>query len=89
MKDVGTLTIKTEFNKNSKTVDISFADTGVGINDEGLKRIFDPFYTAKDDGTGLGLTIAHQIISSHKGKIDVKSELGKGTMFIISLPEKG
>ncbi len=88
MEEGGDLTIKTDFNKNMKVLNISFADTGIGITDEGLKKIFDPFYTAKTGGTGLGLTIAHQIISSHKGRIDVKTELGKGTTFTISLPGK-
>ncbi|MCG2711550.1 MAG: ATP-binding protein, partial [Candidatus Omnitrophica bacterium] len=84
----GDLTIKTDFNKNTKVLNISFADTGTGISEEGLKKVFDPFYTAKASGTGLGLTIAHQIISSHQGKIDVKSEMGQGATFTISLPEK-
>ncbi len=88
MEDGGDLTIKTDFNKSTKVLNVSFVDTGIGISEEGLKKIFDPFYTAKASGTGLGLTIAHQIISSHKGRIDVKSELGKGTTFAISLPEK-
>ena len=88
MEDGGDLTIKTDFNKDTKVLNITFADTGIGISDVGLKKIFDPFYTARASGTGLGLTIAHQIISSHQGKIDVKSEVGQGTTFIISLPDK-
>ena len=88
MENGGNLTISTGFNKDTKVINISFADTGVGISADGLKKIFDPFYTAKAIGTGLGLTITHQIIASHKGKIDVKSELGEGTVFTINLPEK-
>ncbi len=88
MEEGGDLTIKTDFNKNTRVLNILFIDTGIGISPEGLKKIFDPFYTAKAGGTGLGLTIAHQIILSHNGKIDVKSELGQGTTFTISLPEK-
>lgn len=88
MEDGGNLTIKTDFNKNTKVLSIVFSDTGIGISEEGMKKIFDPFYTSKASGTGLGLTITHQIISSHKGRIDVKSEIGQGTTFKVSLPEK-
>lgn len=88
MEDGGDLTIKTSFNKSTKVLNIVFSDTGIGISDEGQKKIFDPFYTAKASGTGLGLTISHQIISSHQGRINVKSEMGQGTTFTISLPEK-
>ncbi len=88
MEDGGDLTIKTSFNKSTKVLNIAFSDTGIGISDEGQKKIFDPFYTAKASGTGLGLTISHQIISSHQGRINVKSEMGQGTTFTISLPEK-
>jgi signal transduction histidine kinase len=63
-------------------------DTGNGIPKENLERIFDPFFTTKPvgEGTGLGLTISHKIVEEHSGFIDVKSEPGKGTSFIITLP---
>ena len=72
----------------SKTVEIEFSDTGEGISEENMARIFDPFFTTKDTnkGTGLGLSICHGIIKEHGGSIDVKSEKGKGTTFIVTLP---
>jgi len=88
MENVGNLTIKTEYKPDIKTAKVIFADTGSGIDANNLAKIFDPFFTAKPGGTGLGLTITHQIISTHKGKIDVESKIDKGTKFIISFPIK-
>ncbi|MFH2034187.1 MAG: ATP-binding protein, partial [Candidatus Margulisiibacteriota bacterium] len=62
------------------------SDSGHGIAPDHLKKLFDPFFTTKYAGTGLGLTISHSIIDGHRGSIDVKSELGKGTTFKVSLP---
>lgn len=67
-------------------VDISFADTGEGIDADELKRIFEPFFTTKGDGTGLGLAIAQKIIETHGGSISVVSEKGNGTRFLVRLP---
>jgi signal transduction histidine kinase len=65
---------------------ISIRDSGVGIAAEDLANIFDPFFTSKTRGSGLGLTAAHRIISDHSGEITVSSELGKGTEVRIALP---
>jgi len=65
---------------------ITIRDDGIGIESRNLKKIFDPYFTTKKDGNGLGLTICHSIIKKHGGVIDVKSEIGKGTSFIIYLP---
>mgnify|MGYP001041342276 CR=1 FL=1 len=65
---------------------VSVTDTGPGIAGDLLARIFDPFYSTRDDGTGLGLTIVHRIIDQHGGRIDVESEPGSGTRFAIALP---
>ena len=67
---------------------ISIADSGAGIPEERLSKIFEPFFTTKDigKGTGLGLAISHGIIENHQGTIEVKSEMGKGTVFVIQLP---
>ncbi len=69
-------------------VKIEFADTGCGIPEEDLSRIFEPFFTTKqrEKGTGLGLAVSYQIIQEHNGSISVKSEVGKGTAFTITLP---
>jgi signal transduction histidine kinase len=79
----GKLTIKTE--EDSQFYIITIADTGVGIEQEDLKHIFDPFFTKKEKGTGLGLAITQRIIEKHGGKIDVESKINQGTIFTIQL----
>jgi len=68
-------------------IKISISDTGKGIPPNILHKIFDPFFTTKPKGIGLGLSITYQIIKKHGGTIKVESELGKGTSFVINLPE--
>jgi len=65
---------------------LCFADSGIGMDKETQNRIFEPYYTTKVTGTGLGLTMVYKIIKEFGGNIDVKSEVGKGTIFTISLP---
>jgi signal transduction histidine kinase len=65
---------------------INIEDTGVGMTEEQSRKIFDPFYTTKENGTGLGLSICYSIIENHQGKINVTSIINKGTIFEISLP---
>jgi signal transduction histidine kinase len=67
---------------------ITISDTGVGISQENLDKIFSPFFTTKETGTGLGLAEVQKVIQAHQGSIEVKSELNKGTSFIIKLPLK-
>lgn len=67
-------------------LEITIDDTGSGIAPEDRARVFDPFFTTKKEGTGLGLPIAHRIIESHRGTIDLVSEPGEGTTFIVILP---
>jgi PAS domain S-box-containing protein len=83
----GDITIATR-RLGEDAVQISIADTGKGIAPEHLNRIFEPFFTTKPvgKGTGLGLSIAWGIINKHHGKIEVASEVGKGTTFTITLP---
>jgi Signal transduction histidine kinase len=66
---------------------IKFIDTGVGIPKENLKKLFTPFFTTKEKGkgVGLGLAVCYGIIQRHKGKIEVESEVGKGTTFTIKI----
>jgi signal transduction histidine kinase len=67
---------------------ITVLDTGCGIAPEHLPNIFRPFYTTKGNGTGLGLSLARQIAEEHHGRIEVTSEVGKGTQFLVILPLK-
>ena len=67
-------------------VQVEISDTGIGIPEEELDKIFTPFFTTRAKGSGLGLAISHQIIQEHEGTIDVKSVEKKGTTFIINLP---
>ncbi len=71
---------------SEKAAVISVEDNGPGIPETVLKKIFQPFFTTKEEGTGLGLSIASRIIEEHRGGLDVRSEEGKGTTFIITLP---
>ena len=85
----GEITIKTRsFVKpgGESYIQIEFTDNGRGIPAEHLEDIFTPFFTTKDKGSGLGLSISHQIVQDHRGYIDVESELNKGTSFFINLP---
>lgn len=87
MAGKGTLRITTRLN-TVNTVRISISDTGKGIERSYLQHIFEPFFTTKEpgQGTGLGLSIAYGIVREHNGTIDVESEPGRGTTFIITLP---
>jgi two-component system NtrC family sensor kinase len=69
-------------------VEISIVDTGCGIPEENLRRIFDPFFTSKDvgKGTGLGLSVSHGIVEAHGGLIEVESKVGEGSTFRVFLP---
>ncbi|MHB8880659.1 MAG: PAS domain S-box protein [Thermodesulfovibrionales bacterium] len=90
MEDSGTLSVETA-EKDGRVV-VSIEDTGCGIPEEHLGRIFDPFFTLKGGkgGTGLGLSIANKIIGNHKGEISVSSEEGRGSLFTITFTaEKG
>jgi len=85
----GEITVKTRsFVKpgGEPYIQIEFTDNGRGIPAEHLEDIFTPFFTTKDKGSGLGLSISHQIVQDHRGYIDVESELNKGTSFFINLP---
>ncbi len=70
----------------ASTLSISVADTGCGIPDGEREKIFNLYFSTKQNGTGLGLALVHQIVAQHSGTIDVKSSLGKGTIITIDLP---
>jgi len=86
MPEGGELTISAS-EKSGGIISIVVEDTGTGIEPSELAHIFEPFYTTKKGGSGLGLPIVHRIIEDHGGKISVESEKGKGTKFIIDLPK--
>jgi PAS domain S-box-containing protein len=72
--------------KQRNYVEISIKDSGIGIPEQYLAKIFDPYFTTKDKGSGLGLATSYSIIKNHGGLIDVKSNLGEGTTFFVYLP---
>ncbi len=88
MPNGGQLTITTSYDRESNRVVIRVSDTGVGISEENLKKIFEPFFTTKEKGkgTGLGLSMTYGVVKRHGGTIDVRSNVGEGTEFIITLP---
>lgn len=84
MPEGGVLTIRTE--KKGDYVRLQVIDTGIGIPPEYLDKIFEPYFTTKEFGSGLGLTIVYKIVKEHQGEITVDSEPGKGTVFTIKFP---
>lgn len=93
MPEGGCLTVGTRCRRdsqgNDQAVEVSIADNGVGISDEHLEHLFEPFYTTKPQGTGLGLAISAHIVTQHAGRISVESSVGKGSLFTIVLPLNG
>jgi hypothetical protein len=85
-KEGGVLTITTQADENNMIITI--ADNGTGMDEATKKRVFEPFFTTKDvgEGTGLGLSIVYKTITKHNGKIQVNTQPGIGTEFILTLP---
>jgi signal transduction histidine kinase len=86
MENGGTLFIRTGLLEETNEVAIEFGDTGPGISAKAMHNIFNPYYTTKPRGTGLGLPITNRIIKAHKGKIELKNKEGGGALFTIKLP---
>ena len=86
----GTVTLEEDviIERHGETAIIRIGDTGPGIPESIRGRVFQPFFTTKDEGTGLGLSIAARIIEEHGGRLNVTSEDGKGASFVIALPKK-
>jgi signal transduction histidine kinase len=78
--------LRVAIRSSEQSVVITVSDSGSGIPQESIEKIFEPFYTTKDKGTGLGLAIVYNIIKKHNGDITIESEAGKGTTFTITLP---
>jgi two-component system nitrogen regulation sensor histidine kinase NtrY len=85
MPNGGTLTLRTRRSDGKMRVEVG--DTGSGLMPEECERIFTPYYTSKQHGTGLGLAIVQSVVSDHGGRISVQSEPGRGTTFVIELPD--
>jgi PAS domain S-box-containing protein len=86
MSSGGKMNLSGMLDSSRKEYIIRIEDSGPGIPEENLPRIFQPYFTTKEKGTGLGLAIAYRIINDHKGKIEVESKTGKGTTFTVRLP---
>lgn len=80
----GTLTI--EVQHDGEMIEVMIADTGHGIAPDIIEQIFDPFFTTKPNGTGLGLSVSYGIVQSHQGTIEARSQVGKGSQFVVRLP---
>ena len=89
MPGSGSLKIKTEEDKEEGNIEISIADTGEGIPEENMEKIFEPLFTTKPRGVGLGLSLCKKYVEAHGGKIEVESEVGKGSTFTVKLPVSG
>jgi len=89
MEEGGLLFIETkqvQLEEQKKFIKINISDTGCGIREDDLNKIFEPFFTRKERGTGLGLSIVYHLVEGYKGKIEIDSEEGKGTKCLVWLP---
>jgi len=80
----GEVAISIESDGNERTIEVR--DNGRGIDPDKLDKIFEPFFTTRQKGTGLGLALVYKTVQEHGGEIDVDSEVGQGTRFVITLP---
>lgn len=85
----GQLTLSGQASGDDQWVQLSIRDSGVGIPSEDINKLFDPFFSTREGGIGLGLSIVHRIIDEHQGRIEVESSPGKGTVFTLWLPIRG
>jgi len=86
--DRGTVTVRSRKHPDRNNISVEVVDNGCGIDKDNIKKIFEPFFSTKTNGTGLGLAVSYGIIKNHQGKIRVTSAPGKGTRFLIELPLK-
>jgi two-component system, NtrC family, sensor histidine kinase HydH len=88
MENGGVLTIRTYLTDEAKEVAIEFGDTGPGISSKAMHNIFNPYYTTKPRGTGLGLPITNRIIKAHRGRVELRNKDTGGALFTIKLPAR-
>jgi signal transduction histidine kinase len=86
MPEGGQLGLRGQVSEDDQWIQLFIQDSGIGIPTEDINKLFDPFFSTKEGGIGLGLSIAHRIIDQHHGKIEVESVPGKGTLFTFWLP---
>ncbi|KPK29656.1 MAG: hypothetical protein AMK69_05900 [Nitrospira bacterium SG8_3] len=86
IEENGVITIKSYVNPNRKIVGVTVTDTGAGIPPDDMAKIFEPFFSTKSNGTGLGLAVSYGIVQKHHGNIQVSSRLGEGTCFTVEIP---
>jgi two-component system NtrC family sensor kinase len=84
----GRLAVETALVEDGRWVEVAFQDSGPGIPPDHLSKIFDPFFTTKERGTGLGLSVVYGIVERHGGKVEIGTELGKGTRVMLRLPPR-
>ncbi|MFC1478620.1 ATP-binding protein [Candidatus Margulisiibacteriota bacterium] len=82
----GELIVSGEVNDDTNRLHIRVSDTGIGISEERIAHVFEPFYTTRHEGTGLGLAITHKLIEDHDGTISVESKINQGTTFTVTFP---
>mgnify|MGYP001819526699 FL=1 len=86
VEDHGRVSVKSTLDSEKNRIETEIADNGCGISVENVKKIFEPFYTTRANGTGLGLAVSYGIIENHRCNIRVFSKLGEGTRFVIDFP---
>jgi signal transduction histidine kinase len=86
MPEGGRLKLSGKIPTGNQWIQLSIQDSGIGIPPEDMDKLFDPFFSNREGGIGLGLSIAHRIIDQHHGRIEVESTPDKGTLFTIWLP---
>ena len=86
IQDKGVITIRSRWDQADQCAKVEISDTGCGIDSGNVNKIFEPFFSTKTKGTGLGLAVSYGIIQNHQGDIQVSSTPGKGTSFIIKIP---
>jgi two-component system NtrC family sensor kinase len=88
IQENGVITIQSYVNSNGESVGVGVADTGSGIQPDDMAKIFEPFFSSKKNGTGLGLAVSYGIVQKHRGNIQVSSQLGEGSRFTVEIPIK-